>query len=60
MKRQSRSFAIVCRPQAASIYTGLRFAQQAMALDPEDRDAQILFLALDFAWDAQEAKEARA
>jgi HEAT repeat protein len=46
-------------PEAASIYTGLRFAQQAMALDPEDRDAQVLFLALDFAWDAQEAKEAR-
>ena len=32
-------------PEAASIYTGLRFAQQAMALDPEDRDAQVLFLA---------------
>jgi HEAT repeat protein len=46
-------------PLAASVYTGLRFSQQAMALDPEDRAAQILFLALDFAWDAQAAKEAR-
>jgi HEAT repeat protein len=46
-------------PVAASLYAGLRFARQAIALAPEDRDAQILFLALDFAWDAQGSKNAR-
>ena len=37
---------------------GWRFARQAIALAPEDREAQILFLALDFAWDAQGPKDA--
>jgi HEAT repeat protein len=40
-------------PMAASLYTGLQFARQAVALAPADRDAQTLFLALFFAWDAQ-------
>jgi HEAT repeat protein len=44
-------------PVAASLYSGLRFARQAIALAPEDREGQILFLALEFAWDAQGSKE---
>jgi HEAT repeat protein len=44
-------------PVAASLYTGLRFARQAIALAPEDREGQILFLALEFAWDAQGSKD---
>ncbi len=44
-------------PVVASLYTGLRFARQAIALAPEDREAQVLFLALDFAWDAHGPKE---
>lgn len=44
-------------PIAASLSTGLRFARQAIALAPEDREAQILYLALDFAWEARGAKE---
>jgi HEAT repeat protein len=44
-------------PLNASLYNGLRFARQAIALAPEDREAQVLFLALDFAWDANGPKE---
>ena len=44
-------------PSGASLYTGLRFARQALALAPEDRETQALFLALDLAWDAQGSKE---
>ena len=44
-------------PVTASLYTGLRFARQAIAMAPEDREAQVLFLALDFAWDANGPKE---
>ena len=40
-------------PLSASLYTGLRFSRQALALSPEDRESQILFLALYFAWDVQ-------
>jgi HEAT repeat protein len=47
-------------PVVASLYTGLQFARQAISMSPEDRDGQILFLALEFAWGAQEeSKEAR-
>jgi HEAT repeat protein len=44
-------------PASASLYTGLRFARQAIAMVPEDREAQVLFLALEFAWDAHGPKE---
>jgi hypothetical protein len=40
-------------PIIASLYTGLEFAHQAISMAPEDREAQILFLALEFTWDAQ-------
>jgi HEAT repeat protein len=46
-------------PVIASLYTGLQFAHQAISMAPEDRDAQILFLALEFAWEAQGPKEGR-
>jgi HEAT repeat protein len=46
-------------PLIASIYTGLLFAHQAISMAPEDREAQILFLALEFAWDSQGPKEGR-
>jgi len=41
-------------PAAASAYTGLRFAREALGLSPEDREAQALVVASDFAWQAQE------
>ena len=40
-------------PVSASLYTALRFARKALALAPEDRGAQALLLASDFAWRAQ-------
>ncbi|HEV7999802.1 MAG TPA: HEAT repeat domain-containing protein [Planctomycetaceae bacterium] len=40
-------------PPAASVYTALRFARQALGLAPEDRDTQALLVAADFAWRAQ-------
>lgn len=46
-------------PVVASTYTGLQFARQALAMAPEDREAQILLLALEFAWDAEGPKEGR-
>ena len=46
-------------PTIASLYTGLLFARQAISMAPEDRAAQILFLALEFAWDAQGPKDGR-
>jgi HEAT repeat protein len=46
-------------PNVASLYTGLQFARQALSMAPEDRDAQILLLALEFAWDAEVPKEER-
>jgi HEAT repeat protein len=47
-------------PVSASLYTALRFARQALALAPEDRGAQALLLASDFAWRAQAKGEAAA
>jgi HEAT repeat protein len=46
-------------PVVASLYTGLQFARQALSMAPEDREAQILLLALEFAWDAEGPKEGR-
>lgn len=43
-------------PLVASLYTGLLFARQAISIEPEDREAQILFMALNFAWAGQGAE----
>jgi HEAT repeat protein len=40
-------------PAAANVYTALRFAREALALSPEDRESQALLVAADFAWRAE-------
>jgi HEAT repeat protein len=47
-------------PAAASVYTALRFARQALGIAPEDRETQALLVAADFAWRAQAKGEAGA
>ena len=47
-------------PPVASLYAGLRFARQALSMAPEDRQAQVLFLALQFAWSARGSLEGGA
>jgi HEAT repeat protein len=47
-------------PAVASLYAGLRFARQALSMAPEDRQAQVLFLALQFAWSARDSLEGGA
>ncbi len=39
-------------PAAASAYTALRFAREALGLSPEDRETQALLVAADFDWRA--------
>ncbi|HET6323901.1 MAG TPA: HEAT repeat domain-containing protein [Planctomycetaceae bacterium] len=47
-------------PTAASAYTALRFAREALGLSPEDRETQALLVAADFDWRAQTKGEAGA
>jgi CheY-like chemotaxis protein len=42
-------------PEIASLYVGSRFAGQALALAPDNRETQALYLGLALSWDAHRA-----